>query len=328
MKAVRTLDGSGSVGLSEISVPAISQDECLVKIHAAALNRRDQWIREGLYPGIVEGTTLGSDGCGVVEEGPAHWIGKEVVINPSLEWGDNPAAQGPKYSILGLPVDGTLGEYLKVSSSYLYERPAHLSVNEAAAIPLAALTAYRACVTKGQIQKGSNVLVTGAGGGVSQFALAIAKALGASVYVTSSSQVKIDRSVELGASGGFDYRSENWVKDALSSAGPFEVIIDGAGGDNIGSYLQVTRPGGRIVIYGATAGKPKDFDVRRLFWSQISIHGSTMGSPDEFRSMLALFAAHEIRPVIDKIYALEDAMAAFDRFKEADHFGKIVVTMP
>ncbi len=327
MKAVCTKDETGAVHLTEKSRPTPGPNQCLIKMHAAALNRRDQWVRESLYPGIVAGVTLGSDGCGIVEEGPEEWVSKEVIINPSLNWGDSPLAQGPDYSILGLPVDGTLAEYLVADLSQIHLKPDHLSTVEAAAIPLAALTAYRACTTKGQITAGSRVLVTGAGGGVSQYALAIAKALGATVYVTSSSPTKIERSMELGASGGFNYRSDGWEKEALNNGGPFDVVIDGSGGDGLGLYLKLMAPGGRIVIYGATAGKPRDLDVRRLFWSQVSIHGSTMGSPEEFDRMLALFSEKEIRPVIDKVYSLDDCEAAFDRFKEKDHFGKIVLTI-
>ncbi|MEM9327397.1 MAG: zinc-binding dehydrogenase [Bacteroidota bacterium] len=325
MKSLRTIDPSGSIALQEIDRPTPSPGQCLIQLRCAALNRRDQWIREGLYPGIKAGVTLGSDGCGVVVEGPEEWVGKEVIINPSLDWGNDPAAQGPDYSILGLPVDGTLAEYMVIGTDQLVEKPAHLTTSEAAAIPLAALTAYRACVTKAQIVAGNRVLVGGAGGGVSQFALSIAKSLGAEVYVTSSSEEKVARSVAQGASGGFDYRDASWTKQALGSAGAFDVVIDGAAGPNIDSYLQVIKPGGRIVVYGATAGKPKELDVRRLFWSQVAIHGSTMGSPEEFKEMVNLFDSKQIRPVIDQMYRLGDGLQAFDRFKASDHFGKIVI---
>ncbi|MEP1033207.1 zinc-binding dehydrogenase [Ekhidna sp.] len=324
MKAITITQESEPIQLADISKPEISGDECLVKLSAAALNRRDQWIREGMYPGIQFGTVLGSDGCGVVEEGPVEWKGKEVIINPNVAWGDNPEVQSDKYSVLGMPTNGTLAEYIKVPTHRLHKKPVHLTNNEAAALPLAGLTAFRATINKGAVNAQKRVLVTGAGGGVSQFAIAFAVASGAEVYVTSGNEDKIERVKEMGVKGGFNYRDEKWYKAAVALGG-FDSIIDSAGGNQLNNYLKIIKPSGRIVMYGSTTGHPEKLDVFRLFWSQAQIMGSTMGSDDEFTEMLEWITKYQIRPTVDKVFDLDNYLLAFDRFKEPDSFGKIVV---
>lgn len=325
MKSIITKEGVEKVVLVDIDSPVSGKDECLIRLSYSALNRRDQWIREGLYPGIEQGVTLGSDGCGVVIDGPESWKGRTVMINPNINWGDNQRTQSEKYTILGLPVNGTLSELISVPIDRLVEKPEYLSAQEAAAIPLAGLTAFRACHTRAGIVKGEKVLVTGAGGGVTQFAVAIALAVGCQVYVTSSSQTKIDKMTAVGAHGGFLYTVKDWVDQALKETAGFDAIIDGAGGDGLNDLMKVVKPGGRIAVYGATAGKTKDFDVRKLFWSQISLLGTTMGSDQEFNQMIDFFEHNQIKPIIDKTFDFEDYLNAFNRFKDKDHFGKIVL---
>ncbi|WP_420318719.1 quinone oxidoreductase family protein [Ekhidna sp.] len=324
MKAVTITEESEPIQLVDIDTPEVSGDECLVKISAAALNRRDQWIREGMYPGIQFGTVLGSDGCGIVEEGPSEWKGKEVIINPNVNWGDNPQAQSSDYSVLGMPTNGTLAEYIKVPSHRLHQKPSHLSMEEAAALPLAGLTAFRATIKKGGAKAGKRVLVTGAGGGVSQFAIAFGLASGAEVFVTSGSEEKIERVKEMGVKGGFNYKNEKWFKEAGQTGG-FDTIVDSAGGNQLNNYLKIVKPAGKIVMYGSTTGHPEKVDVFRLFWSQAQIMGSTMGSDDEFVEMLEWVNKHQIKPTVNQVYELNDYLKAFDRFKAPDHFGKIVV---
>ena len=324
MKAITITQESEPIQLEDIPKPQVSGEECLVKISAAALNRRDQWIREGMYPGIKFGTALGSDGCGVVEEGPSEWIGKEVIINPNVNWGDDEDAQSAAYSVLGMPTNGTLAEYIKVMSHRLHEKPAHLSTAEAAALPLAGLTAFRSTIKKGGSDSRKRILVTGAGGGVSQFAIAFATASGAEVYVTSGSEEKIERVMQMGVKGGFNYREDKWFKAATETGG-FDSIIDSAGGNQLNNYLKIIKPAGRIVMYGSTTGHPEKLDVFRLFWSQAQIMGSTMGSDNEFVEMIEWVNKYEIKPTIDKVYNTEEYLSAFDRFKEPDSFGKIVM---
>ncbi|MEO9871233.1 quinone oxidoreductase family protein [Ekhidna sp.] len=324
MKAITITEESEPLQLVEVDKPEISEDQCLIKLSASALNRRDQWIREGMYPGIQFGTILGSDGCGIVEEGPAEWKGKKIIINPNVDWGNNPDVQSASYSVLGMPTNGTLAEYIKVPIHRLHEKPAHLSDAEAAALPLAALTAFRATIKKGLSNQGKRVLVTGAGGGVSQFAIAFAIASGAQVYVTSGSEEKIDRLKEMGVKEGFNYKNEKWEREA-SKHGGFDAIIDSAGGNQLNNYLKMIKPAGRIVMYGSTTGHPEKLDVFRLFWSQAQIMGSTMGSDDEFKEMLEWVNEYQIFPTIDKTFDLEDYIQAFDRFKDPDSVGKIVI---
>ncbi len=325
MKAIVITEESEPIQLVDIPKPEIKKGECLVQLKTAALNRRDQWIREGMYPGIRFGCVLGSDGCGVVEEGPDEWVGKEVIINPNVDWGSIEEVQSANYSVLGMPKNGTLAEYIAVPSDRLQVKPNHLNLEEAAALPLAGLTAFRATIMKGMAGKGKNVLVTGAGGGVSQLALTFAVASGASVYVTSGSNHKIGTCIQMGASGGFNYKGENWHKEAAVIG--FDTVVDSTGGNQLNSYLKIIRPGGRIVMYGSTAGYPEKLDTFRLFWSQAKIMGSTMGSDSEFEQMVASVQDHKIKPTIDQVFALDDYLQAFDRFKEADHFGKIVLTI-
>ncbi len=323
MKAIVITEDSEPVQLADVPQPEVGDGECLVKIEVAALNRRDQWIREGMYPGIRFGCVLGSDACGVVEEGAEEWKGKEVIINPNVNWGDDPEVQSSEYSVLGMPKNGTLAEYISVPTDRLQLKPEHLNNEEAAALPLAGLTAFRATIKKGLAAPGKNVLITGAGGGVSQLAIQFAVAAGANTYVTSGDPDKIGKCIQMGAAGGFNYKDEDWFKEA--SVIGFDTIVDSAGGNQMNNYLKIVKPAGKIVMYGSTTGYPEKLDVFRLFWSQAQIIGSTMGSDLEFEEMIQFVNKYQIKPTIDKVYNVNETVKAFDRFKEADHFGKIVI---
>lgn len=311
-------------------LPSANQEEVVVKIKAAALNHRDEWSRKGLYPNLKNGVILGSDGAGIVEsvgaDGLSHWIGKEVIINPAINWGTSQLAQSKDFEILGMPRNGTLAEYVSVPADRLYEKPAHLSWAEAGALPLAGLTAYRALVFQGQVKAGDKVLVTGIGGGVAQFAAQFALALGSEVYVSSSSDAKSAKALEMGISGVFNYKLETWTQEALEKTGGFDLIIDGAAGDTLNNLIAVAKPGGKIIFYGATMGNPGKLEARKIFWNQLKIMGSTMGSDKDFKEMLELVSAKKIRPVIDQVFALHHAVEAFDRMKAGAQFGKIVLT--
>jgi len=305
------------------------EGEAIVQVHAAALNHRDVWIQKGQYAGLKYPIVPGSDGAGVVVSAGstvASWIGKEVIINPAFNWGDSPTHQHPKdFRILGLPDDGTFAEYVKVPVQNIVEKPPHLSFEEAAALPLAGVTAYRAVVTRARLQPDEKILITGIGGGVALFSLQYAVALGAKVFVSSGDPDKIGRAVALGASGGANYRDANWGQQLQDLAGSFDVIIDGAAGDGMDELLNLATPGGRVVFYGATRGNPSSLTARRIFWKQLNILGSTMGSPEDFQSMVAFVGRHDIRPVVDKVFAFADGEAAFRHMDEAQQFGKIVI---
>jgi len=325
------LDGVGkSLELREVPTPVAGAGEAVVRVVAAAINHRDLWIQKGQYAGLKFPIVLGSDGVGVVHECgadvDASWEGRAVVLDPSLHWGDDPRAQGRDFRILGLPDDGTFAEYVRVPASQLHARPGHLTDAEAAALPLAGVTAYRAVVTHGEVRKGMRVLVTGVGGGVSAFALQIAHSQGAEVHVTSSQDGKLARAHAHGASFGANYTKETWVQELKAKAPEgYDLIVDSAGGDGFASLLELARPGGRIVFYGATRGNPKGLDLRRIFWKQLRLQGTTMGTAADFAGMLKLYTDARLRPVVDRTFPLDAANEAFAHVSAAAQFGKVVL---
>ncbi len=298
---------------------AAAQDgEVLVQVKAAALNHRDVWITKGMYPGLQFPCVLGSDVAGLHEE-------RAVVINPSFSWGDNPAVQDMSYNILGLPRAGGFAEYVSVPESHLFDKPTHLTWAQAAALPLAGLTAYRALFSRANLKSGEKVLISGIGGGVALFAFQFALAAGAEVYVTSSSEEKIAKAIALGAKGGANYKDEGWHKKFVQQHDGADVIIDSAGGEGFKSLIFVANPGARIAIYGGTRGKIPAISPQILFWKQLSILGSTMGHAAEFSDMVDFVAKHKIVPVIDSEFPIENAGAAFERMDKGLQFGKIVL---
>jgi zinc-binding alcohol dehydrogenase/oxidoreductase len=333
MKAIilRELGEAENLRLEEVPEPQPAAHEVLVRLKAAALNRRDVWIRRGLYSGIKLPIILGSDGAGdVVLAGAAadqSLVGRAVVINPSLDWGPDERAQGPDFRILGLPDDGTYAQFIKVPASNAYPKPDPLSYEQAAAIPLASLTAYRAVVSRAQVGAGETVLVTGISGGVSSFALLIAKRLGARVLVTSGSDAKLARAADLGADGAANYKTQDWAKEivALSGGKGPDVVIDSVGGETFAKAIEMLKPGGRVVTYGATTGPARQVEVRRIYWKQITVLGSTMGTAKEFEQMLELYGHNGLRPVVDRVFPLVEAASAHRRMEEAAQFGKIVL---
>jgi len=309
--------------------PYPGRGEAVVRLHAAALNHRDVWIRKGQYAGIKLPIILGSDGAGqVVDVGPdvdTSWVGRDVVIDPSLNWGTDERAQDSSFQILGLPVDGTYAEMVLVPAANLHPKPAHLSWEEAAAVPLASVTAYRAVVTRAQLQRGETVLITGIGGGVATTALVIAARLGAKVWVTSGHDAKLRSAHTHGAEGGVNHRRDDWAKTIVAEIGHRpDVVIDSAGGDTFNKALDVLKPGGRLVTYGSTLGAADRVEIRRIFWKQLNVLGSTMGPPSDFAAMLKLYEGG-LRPVIDKVFPLEQASDAHIRMEAGDQFGKIVL---
>jgi NADPH:quinone reductase-like Zn-dependent oxidoreductase len=314
----------------DVPLPVLGEGEVMVNIKAAALNRRDQWMREGMYPGTQSGVIMGSDGAGVViKVAPGvdeSWLGKEVIINPNINWGSNPSVQGKDYTILGMPVNGTLAEYVKVPAHRLHLKPAHLSWQEAAALPLGGLTAYRALISKGEPGPDHRILITGIGGGVATLALLFASAISKHFFITSGSAEKIDRAITLGAKGGFNYKKEDWEKEAKQvSEGGFDVIIDSAGGDGFNALLKLLRPGGRLIFYGATTGISRKLELHRMFWSQVRVEGSTMGNDEEFKAMVGFVEKHSIRPLVDEIFPFQQVISAFSKMKAGTQMGKIVV---
>jgi NADPH:quinone reductase-like Zn-dependent oxidoreductase len=305
--------------------------EVVVALRAAALNRRDVFLRKGIAPSPLP-VIPGSDGAGVVRSlGPGVSgvaEGDEVVILPSLAWGGGEEAPGPGFRILGGPDDGTYAELLAIPAENVFPKPSRLSWEEAAALPLAGLTAFRALVSRARIRPGETVLVIGIGGGVATTALHIARAAGCRVLVTSSSDEKIARAVELGAAGGVNYTGDGWpaaVKE-LAGDGGVDVVVDSVGSTWADS-IACLRPGGRVVAFGGTGGGKVQLTVRPVTLGQVSLLGTTMGSPRDFAGLLAAVRHQEWAPVIDSVRPLSEVAAAHEREEDGRHFGKLVLSV-
>ncbi len=327
MKAL-VLIGPGQIDWKEFEKPVPVPGKALVKMKAISLNRRDEWIKEGKYPNIRYGGILGSDGSGLVEsvgeEKDAEWVGKEVVINPNVNWGPDPAVQGKSYSILGMPVSGTFAEYCLVDVDRLQPKPFHLDFLQAAALPLGGLTAFRALFRQGCLRAGQNVLISGFGGGVAQFCFLFAQAAGANVYITSGSDAKIARALKLGAKGAYNYKKESTYSELWKTKGGFDLVIDSAGGDQINSFIKILKPNGKIVFYGATNGLPSKVDLYRMFWNHLTLQGTTMGNDHEFMEMLSFVGKHQIRPIVDSIRPFSKLPESFADILLPNKVGKIV----
>ena len=332
MKAVY-LTAIQQLTIVEQPAPEPLAGEARVRLKAAALNHRDLWIKQGQYAGLKFPSQPGSDGAGVVEAVGtgvgADWVDGEVIINPSFGWGPREAAQGADFTILGLPRDGTLAETISVPVGQLAPKPKHLSWTEAAALPLAGLTAYRALFSRAHLLAGEKVLISGVGGGVASLALQFAVAHGAEVYVTSGHDDKIEHAIELGAVGGFNYTHSGWAKTALHAHADrlFDVIVDSAGGEGFESLVDLAAPGGRLVFFGATRGNPPVLPMRKVFWRQLSLLGTTMGSPADWRAMVGFVERHRIVPVVSAVFPLDRVDEAFALMERGGQFGKIVVSL-
>jgi NADPH:quinone reductase-like Zn-dependent oxidoreductase len=335
MRAVRlhAIDrehGPEQFRVEQVDDPRPGPGEILIRLTRAAFNRRDVFISQGLYPGIVLPCIPGSDGLGTVEahgEGAAGPPpGTRVVIDPTLGWGDDERIWRRDAQVLGMPHQGTMAGYLAVPAANVHPAPASLDDDQAAAMPLGGVTAYRALVTRGRCTRDDVVLLPGIGSGVQTFALLFAKKIGATVIVTSSSDVKLARARELGADVAINYATaERWEKDVAAVGGEPTLVIDSVGGDTFAKALNVARYGARIVTYGGTTGdaKIRPFSV---FWKQLDILGSSMGSPHDFSAMLAMWDG-SIRPVVDTVLPLDDVVEAARKVDRGDQFGKIVLAL-
>jgi NADPH:quinone reductase-like Zn-dependent oxidoreductase len=331
MRAARLHEIGKQVQVEEVPDPVPPPGGAVVRLEAAALNHRDIYIRQGLYSRIQLPSILGSDGAGVVESvAPgldSSWLGRKVVIHPCEGWGSDPHAQDSKtFLILGMPKPGTFAEKIAVQLDSLEPAPEHLSWPEAAALPLAGLTAWRALVTRGEMKRGDHVLVTGVGGGVAAVAMLLAKALGAQVSVTSGSEEKLKRARELGAVAAVSYKEKGWEKEIAKQVGrPPRIIIDSAGGPDLATLINAVAPGGKIVTYGATRGPAPQLELTRVFFKQIDLLGTTMGTQAEFRAMLQFAARERFRPLVDRVIPLSRYQEADALMDKGEQMGKIVL---
>ncbi len=317
--------------LREHPDPQPAAGQARVRLRAAGLNHRDVWQRKA-YPGPAP-MILGSDGAGVVEavgaKADSSWVGREVVINPSLHWGEREEAPGPGYQILGNPTPGTYAQAIAIPLANLAPKPAHLDWVQAAALPLAGLTAWRALFTQGGLQPGQTVLLPGIGSGVAGFALLFAKRAGARVIVTSSDDAKLARARAQGADAAVNYRHETWeaaVREAAGSAG-IDVVLDHSGEKTLPAAVRLVRPGGRVVFLGATTGVELRLNIRELFIHQVHLIGTTMGSPREFAAMLRFVEHHRIVPEVHHRHPLAEAAQAHALLEAGGQYGKVVLTI-
>ncbi|MBK9962296.1 MAG: zinc-binding dehydrogenase [Saprospiraceae bacterium] len=318
MKAAIIKEKNTPIVIEQIANPEPSLKEVVVDVQFAGLNHRDVWILKGQYAGIQYPMVVGSDLAGT-------YLGKKVIVNPAFNWGNIQTHQSNHFEILGLPKYGALAEKVKVPESSIHPLPEHLKPEEGASLPLAGLTAYRALISRGQAVKGEKVLITGIGGGVALFAMQFALALGLEVYVSSSDENKIQKAFSLGAKAGVNYKNEEWEKDFVKNFGGVDLVIDGAAGDGFGKLVKICNPAARIVIYGGTNGMITQLIPQQIFWKQISILGSTMGSETDFKNMLTMVEKHQIHPVIDQIFPFDEVNEAFNRMSSGKQFGKIVL---
>jgi NADPH:quinone reductase-like Zn-dependent oxidoreductase len=314
LKAIRIHEDGGPEVLryEDAPDPVPRDGEVLVELRAASLNHLDLWVRKGL-PSVPKPRILGADGAGLVD-------GERVVINPGIEHGE-------KITVIGEHMDGTHAELIAVPRGNVYPIPDGLSFEEAAAFPLVFETAYRMLVTRAGVREGDWVLLWGIGSGIATAANEIARALGARTIVTSSSDEKLAR-VE--ADAKVNHASEDVVeavKEATGGAGA-DIVVEHVGEATWQRSLQAVRQGGRVTVCGATTGPNPPAALHRVWWKQLTIYGSTMGTKEDFEGAYELVASGRAKPVVDEVFPLSEARAAHERMEAGEQLGKIVLRIP
>jgi NADPH:quinone reductase-like Zn-dependent oxidoreductase len=328
VKAIRIHEDGGPEVLryEDAPDPEPGPGEVLIELRAASLNRLDLWVRRGL-PSVPKPRILGADGAGVVAalgDGVGGFSpGDRVVINPGIEHGD-------RISVIGEHTEGTNAELIAVPATNVHPLADGLSFEEAAAFPLVFETAYRMLVTRARLEADEWVLVWGVGGGVATAALAIAKALGARVLATSSSDAKLERARELGADATVNHASGDVREEAKRATGGrgIDVVVEHVGEATWATSLAVARVGGRIAVCGATTGPNPPAQLHRVWWKQLDVLGSTMGTRADFEAAYELVASGRARPAIDSVFPLAEARAAHERLESGEQFGKVLLSIP
>lgn len=318
MKAIRIHEDGGPEVLryEDAPDPEPGPGEVLIRLRAASLNRLDLWIRRGL-PSVPKPRILGADGAGLDPEG------RRVVINPGIEHGD-------RISVVGEHMDGTHAELIAVPESNVYPLPDEISFEEAAAFPLVFETVYRMLVTRAELRAGEWVLVWGVGSGIGTATLQLGKALGAHVVATSSSDAKLERAKELGADAVVNHETGDVLKAVEEATGGpgVDVVVEHVGEATWQQSLQAVRPHGRITVCGATTGPNPKAALHRVWWKQLTILGSTMGTKEDFEGAYELVKSGKAKPIVDSVFPLAEARAAHERMESGEHFGKIVLSIP
>lgn len=321
-----------------LPIPEPGKDEALVRLHAAALNHLDVFTIGGL-PGIniTPPWILGADGAGVIEsignEVKGVAVGDRVVINPGLSdrmceyCMEGEHSLCVNFRLLGEHAPGTFAEFIVVPATNVRKIPKDVAMEKAAAFTLVTLTAWRMIVTRARVKAGDDVLIWGIGGGVAQAAMRIAKERGARVWVTSSSDEKLERARALGADETINHRASSVGKEirARTAKRGVTVVVDSVGHDTWNESLIALGRGGRLVTCGGTSGAQVAMDVRRMFWNQWSLLGSTMGNDAEFDAIVEELKSGKLEPAIDSTFDLEDGRMALERLQSGEHFGKIVL---
>jgi NADPH:quinone reductase-like Zn-dependent oxidoreductase len=328
VKAIRIHEDGGPEVLryEDAPDPEPAAGEVLIQLHAASLNHLDVWVRKGL-PSAPKPRILGADGAGVVaafgSDVSGFEQGQRVVVNPGV-------IENGRMHVVGEAMDGTHAELIALPARNVYTIPDELAFEEAAAFPLVFETAYRMLVTKAGLSAGETMFVWGIGGGVATAALAIAKALGARVIVTSSSEEKLARARELGADEAIDHANEDVrarMKDLTAGKGA-DVVVETVGDATWKTSLEVAATQGRVVVCGATTGPNPPAGLHRIWWKELVVHGSTMGHAEDFEACLELVTSGRARPVIDEVVPLAEARAAHERLEAGEQLGKIVFSIP
>ena len=330
--------GLDKIRYGDLPDPVPGPGQVRVRIRAGALNHLDIFVRNGI-PGIPVRLphVMGSDGAGVVDSiGPGVTQAKpgdEVVLNPGIHCGTCEFCLKGEHSLcvsfhlLGEHIWGTFAEYVVAPEINAYPKPSGLTWEESAAFPLTFLTAWRMLVTKAKAIPGESLLIIGIGGGVSLAALTIAKMLGLTVGVTSGSTDKIRRAQELGADFGIDHGSADIARETRKITGKrgVDIVLDSVGKATWKQSIASLARGGRLLTCGATTGPDPEEDIARIFWNQLTVLGSTMGTHAEFAGMLRMFQGGKVRPVVDSVFPLPEAKEAERRLEEKGQFGKIVL---
>ena len=317
--------------------PEINDDEALVHVQACALNHLDLFVRAGAIPGLEMPHIPGSDMAGLIEDVGANvdgfQAGDRVTVNPSLSCGDceycrmGEDSLCASFAIIGEHVDGGYAELVKVPARNLMKMPDDFSFEEAAAAPLTFLTAWRMLITRARLRAGEDILILGASGGVGTAAVQIAKLAGARVFVTAGSDEKLQRLEELGADELINYKDVDFSKDVYkrTSKRGVDVVVENVGEATFKGSVRALRKGGRLVTCGATTGPKGEVDLRLLFWNQLELIGSTMGTRAEFDTVMDLVWQRKLTPIVHKTFPLSEAQAAQETMRDGDFFGKLIL---
>jgi NADPH:quinone reductase-like Zn-dependent oxidoreductase len=329
--------GPEVVRIEQVERPRPGRGEVLVQVRASAMNHLDLWVRRGIPIETTMPHIGGSDIAGVVAEvgdgvDPAR-VGERVVINPSLWCGRCWAcARGEesmcvRFRIQGEHTDGGFAEFVAAEADHVYRIPDSMSFEDAAAIPISYMTAWRSLVSRAALKPGEDVLVIGASGGTALAAVQIARLMGARVFAVTKGEEKVRRLRELGADVVYDRADTDWAKAVFKDTDRrgVDVVVENVGAPTWAGSVRALANGGRLVTYGGTAGPKVELDIRGVFWKQIQVIGTTMASRGEFEDLLRVIFSGRLRPVVDSVMPLDDARAAHEHLEAGGQIGKVVL---